>query len=114
MYKDVGGASDNIFKPIMINTVSFSAKNNSQISCKYADFGHPFRTGNWMMCYKKIHSLLLECFTAFLIWITLIIGALDGIKHPLMVNIISCLPKSYSQFLCKNQILGTLSALEMG
>ena len=106
MYEDVGGASDNIYEPIMINTVSFSAKNDSQISCKYSDFGHPFRTGNRMMCYEKIHSLLLECFIAFLRCIALIRGASDGTKHPLMVNIISCLPKNYSQFLCKKSDFG--------
>ena len=58
MYEDVGEASDNIYKPIMINTVSFSAKNDSQISCKYSDFGHPFRTGNRMMCYEKIGTFI--------------------------------------------------------
>ena len=62
----IGRASDNISDPLMVGTVSFSTKNNSQISIKHTNFGLWMDLGIETLFHKDIHSLLIECFTTFL------------------------------------------------
>ena len=62
----IGRASDNISDPLMVGTVSFSTKNNSQISIKHTNFGLWMDLGNETLFHKDIHSLLLECIPTFL------------------------------------------------
>ena len=91
-----------------------SAKNNYTISCKISYFRYPLSTENAMMCYKERHPLLLKCLITFLRYIMMILGAPDRLYNPHMVHTVSFLPKITLIFHHKYQLLGTLSAWEMG
>ena len=89
------------------------AKNNSQISHKSLDLGHPPSTGNGMMYCKEIHLLLLECFITFLRYIVMIGLASDSIYETPLIHTISFLPNTALKFQAKYQILRTIWAQEM-
>ena len=59
-----------------------SAKNYSQTSGKISYFGHPFSTGNGMLCCSEIHPLLVKHFKTFLRWMRTIKYASDSIQEP--------------------------------
>ena len=54
-----GQASDSISRPIMVHRVSFNAKNNSQISHKISDLGHPPKEIHLLP--GLFHNLLSVC-----------------------------------------------------
>ena len=68
----------------------------------------------WMLCYNERYPLLLGCFISLLIWIRKLTGASASIYKPLMVHIMSFLPRSFLKLRTKKcKILGTLSAQEV-
>jgi len=107
------GASDNIYKPLIVHTVSFLFENNSQISCKIPDCWYRPLSGHrkWLGCCagcKERHILLLGCFIDFIRYSRVIKRASNS-----RVQTVSFLLKILSEFHPKYQILGTLSAREM-
>ena len=90
-----------------------SERNNSQLSCKISDFGHPLSTGNGLLYCKEIHPLLLGCFITFLTCIEGITGDPDSINEHLMSNTMSLLQKMSLNYHAKYRIMGTLSAQRM-
>ena len=90
------------------------AKNNSQISSKISDFGHPLHKENRILCCKESHPLLLECFITFHRYIWIAREASGIIYKQVMVYTVSFLPKTTLKFHAKYQILGTLSTGVMG
>ena len=71
-----------------------SVKNKYQSSSKTSDFRLPLRTGNGMLCCKERHTLLVGCFVTFLGYMWKLRGATDIIYQPLMVHMVSFLPKT--------------------
>ena len=110
----IGRASVSIYKCCHGQHRVISAKNDSQISCKMSDFGHPLCAGNNMMCCKERHPLLLECFIPFFRGIRMIRKASGSIYKPVMVNSVPLLTKATLKFHVKYQLLGPLSEQEMG
>ena len=88
--------------------------NNYKISYKISYFRYPLRTGNMRMCYKERHSLLLKCPIIFLRYMRMVRKVPDRLYNPHMVGRVSFLPKITLKFHTEYQVLGTLSALEMG
>ena len=48
----------------------------------------------WMLCYNERYPLMRGCFISLLIWITKLTGASASIYKPLMVHIMSFVPKT--------------------
>ena len=89
----IRGASNNIYKaPHGLHCV-ISAKIESQMDTykEIPDSGYPLRVGIDMLCYKKRHSLLINCLITFLRCMKKIEGALHIILEPLMVPSVSFL-----------------------
>ena len=89
----IRGASNNIYKaPHGLHCV-ISAKIESQMDTykEIPDSGYPLRVGIDMLCYKKRHSLLINCLITFLRCMKKIEGALHIILEPLMVLSVSFL-----------------------
>ncbi len=51
----------------------------------------------WMLCYNERYTLLLDCFISLLMWIRKLTGASASIYKPLMVHIMSFVPKTTSK-----------------
>ena len=103
-----GQASNSICMPIMVHSVSLMPKNNSQISHKISDLGHPPSKGNGMLYCNEMHLLLLECFITFLRYIGMIGLASDRINETLMIHTLIFLPNTALNFQAKCQILRTI------
>ena len=85
-----------------------------QIAYKISDFEYPFSPSNGMLCGKESYPLLLECFIIF-IWCTTKVGNASDTKYELlMVHMVSFLLGRTLKLQTKCQILGTLSAQEIG
>ena len=81
--------------------------NNSLISCKITEFGHPLCMGNRMPCCKERHPLLLKYFITFLRCIRMISIFSDSILKSVIVHMVSFLLKSTLKIHGKCQSFGT-------
>ena len=91
-----------------------SVKNNSQISCKIFNFGHPLRLVTGMLWYKESHPLLLGCFLTSVSYMMMIrwgSGSIKWASHDCHngIPVKTHFPNSW-----KYQIFGILSAQKMG
>ena len=64
----IGRASDNIFDPITVDTVSFLTIKCWKLLMPITNVGHNIIRGNMMVCHMDRHPLLLERFITFLNW----------------------------------------------
>ena len=86
--------TDSIYKATYGPHCVISVKNKYQSSSKISVFRLPLRTGNGMLCCKERHTLMVECFMTFLGYMWKLRGATDIIYKPLMVHMVSFLPKT--------------------
>ena len=77
------------------------------------DIWYPLSLVNRMLYFRERHSLLLECFIAYHWCIRMIERAPGSIDEPLMVIIMSFLPKDTLKFHAKYHTFGTLSEHEI-
>ena len=88
---------------------------HSQIEYKIVlNCGYPMSTRNGMLCYNERHWLMIKCIIPFIRWMERPIEASGSIYEPFIVHAVLFLPMSILNFCTKYQILGTLSAQEMG
>ena len=73
--RQMGGASDSIYQPLMGHTCTFPPRSTAQVAHKMPDLGYPLSTANGMLYYKERQPLLLEYFITFLRCIRQIGGA---------------------------------------
>ena len=79
-----------------------------------SDLGYPIITENGVLCYKERHPLLLKYIITFFRCVRKIRRASDNSFDPLVVHIVSFLPRLTLKLHLKCWILGSLSALKMG
>ena len=99
----IGSAFYNVSAPPMVNTVSFLTKIAQNFKQKDQFWAHQISLGNVMLYCKVMHSLLLECFITYLIYIGMIEGASGNVSDPLMVNTVSFLPNNIPNLKQNNQ-----------
>ena len=80
----MGGASDNIYPPVMGLTMPFIKAVDYQIAYKIPDVGYPLSTANEMPLCKEGHPLLMKCSITGLRCIKHMWGAFDSIYLQLM------------------------------
>ena len=101
-----GRASDSIWKPVMVNIVSFLLKMTLKFHVKCESLGTPFLRGNRMVCSKDSRPLLLKCLITFLIYIRMIRRASDSIYKSLHGQHHVITTKNNSQISCKISSFG--------
>ena len=63
----IRGASDSTHKPLLAHYISLLTMTNITLHKEgnIPDFRHPLSPGDWTMCCKERHSLLIACFITF-------------------------------------------------
>ena len=92
--KMIGRSSDSIYKPVMVNTVSFLQKQLSNFMQHVKLLWAPLETWNVLLWCKKRHPMMLGWFMTFLRCMSMIRGASDSIWKPRMVHTLSFLPQT--------------------
>ncbi len=105
----IGKASDSNYQSLMVHKHVISAKKHLLNFMQNEDIWHPLSLVNRMLYFRERHSLLLECFIAYHWCVRMIDRAHGIIDEPLVVIIMSFLPKDTLKFHAKYQTFGTLS-----
>ena len=82
------GTSESIYKPLIVNTVSFLLWSTLKFHTIYQILGYHIITGDGMLCYMERHPLLLKCLITFIRYIRKVGQASDNIYKPLIVHIV--------------------------
>ena len=109
----VGGASDSIYKPLIVQIVSFQSRMTLKLHTKYKIWGTPFATETGQYSKDRYTLLMKWWFLAFLRNTMKMGWASVSIYNPLSVHIVSfpLRPALKLHTIC--QIWGTLFAQEM-
>ena len=110
----VWGASDSIYKPLMVHTVSCLLILSLTFHAKYCVFGTLSAWRNGMLWYNESDALLLDCSNAFLICITVIGRDSENFYTPLVNQIISFVLILSQHFMQNIVCFRTLSAWKTG